>query len=154
MTRPSPPFPAPVGPVGPVLIANEAIPDRRGIMAIMSRGTRHGEWVLARLFRVLTIAGRVDLDLTQVRIGSGISEIEIVSIMGEVRVVVPHNVRVECEGDATLGEFSLKRTATAVASPEAPLIRVTGTAFMGAVKVRVIDPAAPGWLDRWRARRR
>jgi hypothetical protein len=47
---------------------------------------------------------------------------------------------VECEGHPVAGEFKVKRVAKTRPLPDAPLIRVTGVALMGAVSIKVIDP--------------
>lgn len=151
MTTPN--IPAIPAPPGPVLLAEPDVPQRAGALSVMSTVSRDGEWVLPRLFRAVAFLGQVDLDLTRVRIGAGVSEIEVVSIMGQVNIIVPHNLRVECEGDPVIGEFKLKYTAVCAASADAPLVRVKGIAFMGGVKVKVVDPNAPNWFDRWRAKK-
>jgi hypothetical protein len=66
-----------------------------------------------------------------------------------VTIVVPHNLRVECVGDAFMGEFSVKWKAASAALPDAPLVRVKGNAIMGAVYVKVVDPNSDGWLTKW-----
>jgi hypothetical protein len=153
MTSSVPPWPpAPAAPLvpGPVLIPPESVPDRQGVMSIMSKVTRHGPLILPRLFRALAFMGEVVVDLTQVRLGPGTSEIQVRAVMGQVTIIVPHNLRVECDGHAIMGEFSVKQAAKTIPSPDAPLIRVTGTSFMAAVHVKIRDPNAPGWLDRLR----
>jgi len=119
----------------------------------MATVMRQGEWTLPRLYRVMAFMGQVDLDLTHVRIGSGTSTIEVASVMGQVNIIVPHNLRVESHGDPLLGEFKLKYTAPSAAAYDAPLIVIKGTALMGGVSVKVVDPTQPKWIDRWRRRR-
>jgi hypothetical protein len=143
-----PPVPAPI--VGPVMIAAESVPEERAVMSLMSQLTRSGEWILPRLLRVSAFMGAARIDLTQVRIGPGTSEIEVRAFMGEVKIIVPHNLRVDCEGHPLIGEFTVKRVPKTVPSPEAPILRIRGWSFMGSVSVKIVDPAAPGWLDRVR----
>jgi hypothetical protein len=146
--------PVPAGPqISPLLIPAEAVPEHGGAVGILSHAERGGDWVLPRSFRVMTFMGRVDLDLTRVRIGPGRSEIEAIAIMGEVRILVPHNLRVECAGDSILGEFRMKRHVQSVPSPDAPLVWIRGDAVLGAVKVKVVDPNEPRGLGRWLRRR-
>jgi hypothetical protein len=135
--------------VGPDLLPDHAIPERAGTRAIMANVMRQGEWTMPRLFRVMAFMGQVDLDLTHVRIGGGTSVIEVVAVMGQVNIVVPHNLRVESHGDPMLGEFKLKYTVTSAAGLDAPLIVIKGSAFMGGVTVKVVDPNAPKWHQRW-----
>ena len=136
---------------GPVLVPPELVPDRQGAMVCMSTTTRNGSWTLPRLFRALAIMGEVKLDLRDVHLGAGTSEIQVRAFWGNIEILVPHNLRVECDGTPFIGEFSVKRRSKSMPSPDAPLIRITGGAFMASVKVRIIDPQAPGALDRIRA---
>jgi predicted membrane protein len=96
----------------------------------------------------VAVAGNVEIDLTRVHVGAGTSLIEVKAIMGAVTIVVPPWLRVQCDGNSIVGGFEITRKAESTTAPDAPLIRVTGTAFMGAVDVRVVDPNARGWLDR------
>lgn len=143
---------APATQVGPVLLAAESVPDRRGVVACLGRAGRANNWVLPRLFRAVAIMGEVTLDLTQVQIGPGVSDIEVLAFMGEVKILVPHNLHVECEGNPVMGEFKVRRATEATPSPEAPTVRIGGTAVMGQVTVKVIDPnVPPSWRDQRRA---
>jgi Cell wall-active antibiotics response 4TMS YvqF len=153
MTSPTPPAPqVPVTAVGitPMLIPSESVPERQGMMGVLASVTREGDWVLPRLFRVLCVMGNATIDLTQVRLGAGESLVEVRCIMGEVKLIVPHNLRVECAGHPVLGEFTVKRWSDSRAMPEAPLIRIDGISMMGSVTVRVIDPNEDKWARRLR----
>jgi hypothetical protein len=140
--------------VGPVLLPAESVPDRRGVVACLGRAARANNWALPRLFRAVAIMGEVTLDLTQVQIGPGVSEIEVLVFMGEVKILIPHNLHVECEGNPVMGEFKVRRATEATPAPEAPTVRIGGTAVMGQVTIKVIDPNAPAnWRDKWRTAR-
>lgn len=155
MTTP-PAVPAAAAP-GPVLVPADHIPDRLGAVAILSKISREGAWALPRALRVAAFMGQIDLDLTRVQIAPGLSEIEVMCVMGHVNIVAPHGLNIECTGDPILGRFSLKRVSGALASPDAPVVRIKGTALMGEVTVKVVDPAAPrrfrAWLEQRRVRR-
>ena len=120
----------------------------------MSSNRRDGEWLLPRLFRAVAFMGELHLDLTRVRLGAGVSEIELVAIMGQVNVRVPQNLRLEVHGQPVMGELQVNWGATGTASADAPLLRIHAGGFMGALVVDVVDPNAAGWLDRWRTKRR
>jgi hypothetical protein len=102
--------------------------------------------------------GNVELDLTRARLGPGTSEIELRSIMGSIEILVPPDLRLECDGEPFIGSFDVRREARSTASPDAPLVRIVGRAILASVEIKVIDPDAPGWFEklrtRWAERRR
>ena len=135
-----------------MVIAEDLVPERRGAVAFMSSTNREGDWILPRSFRVVSFMGNVELDLTNVRLGAGESHIEVRCIFGNVEITVPPGIRIEVEGQPFIGIFEVTRSAPSTTAPEAPLLRVTGTSHFGAVTVNVVDPNAPGWMERLRAK--
>ena len=121
------------------------------MVSFISHSARAGDWILPRRFRAIAFMGEADLDLTYARIGPGTSHIEVKSIMGSVTVIVPPDIRVECEGDSIIASFDIDRAEVAP-PPDAPLVVITGTAILGSVHVKVVDPNAPGWYEKIRAR--
>ena len=136
----------------PTIVAPELVPERRGSVAVLSNVNRTGDWVLPRLFRAAAILGNIEIDLTRARVGPGTSHIEIATFLGNVTVVVPPELRVECEVDPLVGSFEVTHDARSTTSPDAPVVRITGTVVLASVEVKVVDPNAPGWVDRLRAR--
>ena len=134
------------------MISDDLVPDRRGTVSFLSSVKREGDWILPRNYRALTVMGSLELDLTRARIGSGTTLIELVSVMGSVSVVVPPDLRLECEGDPFVGSFEVTRNTPSTTSPDAPLVRIKGSAVLGSVEIKVIDPNAPGWFEKLRAR--
>jgi hypothetical protein len=133
-------------------IASEQVPERRGALAILSHLRRDADWILPRIFRILTFWGNAELDLTHALIGEGTSVIEVKCIMGNVEIRVPPDLRVENEVEAILASADIRRDAPTVAAPDAPTIRITGSAFLGSVEIKVVDPNAPGLLEKLRRR--
>lgn len=114
----------------------------RGIVAVFSENKKEGYWALPRQLRVLTVFGNVTIDLREAMILPGESVIEAVAVFAEVKVFVPPYLNVECDGDALMGEFGFKKSKRDEASlqrpdPEAPFVRVIGSAYMASVSVRV-----------------
>jgi hypothetical protein len=136
----------------PSVIPAELVPERRGAVSVLSSYERDGDWILPRNFRAVALLGSVELDLTQARVGPGTSRIELVAALGSVTIIVPPDLRVECEGEPLLGSFEYKAEATPTTAPDAPLLRITGTAVLGSIEIRVVDPNAPGWVERIKAR--
>jgi predicted membrane protein len=75
-------------------------------------------------------------------IGFGVSDIEVVAVLGNVEIIVPPEVAVDCDGDGLLGTFNLEfagRVNTSLADRER-VVRVTGSAYAASVTVRVKGP--------------
>jgi hypothetical protein len=106
-------------------------------VAFLSSINQEGDWILPRLFRIVSFMGNAELDLTSVRIGAGESHVEIRCMWGNVEITVPPDVRVEVDGHPLLAVFEVARSAPSTLSPDAPLVRITGSAFMGAVTINV-----------------
>ena len=123
-------------------VAPHLVPERRGTVAFWSHSGRDGDWVLPRLFRAVAVMGNVELDLRRALVGPGTSFIEVVAIMGNVEIIVPPGLRVEFEVEGVMGYAGVARKAPSTMSPDAPLVRISGTAFWAAVEVKIVDPGA------------
>jgi len=140
-----------LAPHAPRIVPASVVPERSGIAACFSKSVREGDWLLPRGFRAVALMGSVRLDLTRSVVAEGVSEIEILCVMGSVEIIVPHQLRVECDGDPTVGSFEITHDSGSVPAADAPLLRIRGRAFMGSVDVKVVDPNAPGWFQRLRS---
>lgn len=128
----------------PFVLPAEFVPDRRGAVVFFSSTNRDGDWILPRLFRVVACMGSVELDLTSAKLAPGESLIEIRCFFGNVQITVPSAIRVDVDGHPFMGSFEMSRSAPTPESPDAPRLRISGSVFMGAVSVKVVDPNAPG----------
>ena len=142
--------PAPLA--NPMLVPSDMVPPIRGATAFLSSQTRGGDWILPRLFRAVAFWGSVDIDLTNARLGPGLSHIELRVIMGSITITVPPDIRVECDGDPLLGSFDMHGQRNSAPPADAPTIRVSGSAILGSVEVRIVDPNAPSWIEKMRTR--
>jgi len=70
--------------------------------------------------------------------------------MANVEIIVPPDLRVESEVDAVLGSAEVQRQIASTTSPDAPTVRITGSAFLGSIEIKVVDPNAPGLMERLR----
>lgn len=143
--------PAAIRPAHPTLEAH-LVPERRGAVAILSNCRRDADWTLPRLFRVFTFWGNTELDLTNVLLGPGTSVIDIRCIMGNVEINVPPDLRVESEVDAVLGSAEVRREIASTTSPDAPTVRIIGSAFLGSIEIKVVDPNKLSFGERIRRR--
>jgi hypothetical protein len=130
-------------PAHPFVIPAEFVPERRGAVVFLSTSNREGDWILPRLFRVVACMGNIELDLTSAKLAPGESHIEIRCFFGNVEITVPSEIRLEVDGHPFMGSFELSRSAPTTQSPDAPRLHISGSVFMGAVSIKVVDPNAP-----------
>jgi hypothetical protein len=134
------------------IVPLEAVPERNGVTVWWSSVTRQGEWILPRIFRAFAFMGNVELDLTSARMAAGTSEMEIRCVMANIELTVPADIRVICDGDGIAGTFEMVRIGEVPPlAPDAPTLRITGTAYLGSVSVKVKGIVGPGWKDKLKA---
>jgi len=133
-------------------VSEEYVEERNGVVCWWSGLKREGEWVVPRNFRAFACMGNIELDLTYARMGVGITEMELNCLMANIEVTVPADIRVICDGDAMAGTFEIKRVGNPTAPDNAPILKISGTAYAGSITVKVVDPNAPGWAERLKAR--
>jgi hypothetical protein len=127
-----------------------APPEEKRHTVIMSNVRKKGTWTPARDNKVFCLMGSAKFDLRDARVLGGETRFDLSVIMGEVELIVPPGMRVECDGTAFMGEFDDQHNA-GLAPADAPLIRVTGSALMGAVRIKTRLPGESA-LAAWRRR--
>jgi len=91
--------------------------------------------------RVSAILGNVELDLRDVTLPPGVTEIEVRAVFGNVELTIPPTLAVECVGTSVLGSFaSVHRVPRG--TPDEPVLRVTGAAVLGNVEVKTLPSRA------------
>ncbi len=105
------------------------------MMAIFGGIERHGAWTLPRRLHASAVFGGLLLDLREVHLPPGVTEIHVVAFMGGAQIVVPPNLSVEVSGTAILGGFAHVERAPTQHDPDRPVLRVHGIAVMGGVAV-------------------
>jgi len=133
-------------------LPEDLIPPENRIAAWSTAVKRQGEWVVPRALKAFACMGTIELDLTQARMGSGLSAMELNCFMANIEVTVPADIRIECDGDEMLGRFEVKRIDEPTPSADAPTLRISGTAYVGSITIKIVDPNAPGWAEKLKAR--
>lgn len=148
-----PVLPADVASLAPLYaVANDGRPpaeDKRHLV-VMSNVRKKGQWTPARHNKVVCVMGSVKFDLREALILNGETHFELHVVMGEVELIVPPGLRVECDGFALMGEFDDSHSEE-LAPSNAPVIRVTGSVVMGAARIKTRLPGESG-LAAWRRR--
>jgi len=104
-------------------------------LAIFGNVERRGRWALAPKSRALAVFGNAVLDLRTAILEHEVTEIDVKAVFGNVEIIVPPTLCVECHGASIFGNFeALERVPT---EPDgSPTLRVTGKAVFGNVEIR------------------
>lgn len=116
-----------------------AVRERATEVAIWSARERKGSWRPAQSTRAFAAMGAVELDFREAVLPPGETHVHAIALMGAVDVTVPPGVRVETDGFAIMGAFE-EHAEDSNPADDAPVIRITGFAFMGSVEVKCRYP--------------
>jgi hypothetical protein len=116
------------------------------VVAIMGGAERRGTWIPARNIYVTAVMGGAVLDFRHAQIDPGVTDIYVFAFMGGVEIIVPPGVTVESNGIGIMGGFHGGYPRVPL-DPKAPVLRVSGLAFMGGVEIRERPHSdrLPGW---------
>ncbi len=144
----------PVVPVEPPPLFSVApaasVTAEKRFLVIMGEVRRQGVWSVPARIKATAVMGTIRLDLREAEIPAEGVDIDATALMGEIRITLPPGLRAEVDGFALMGEFS-DRTAMAASTLDAPAIRVTGSAVMGAVRIETKLPGETA-LGAWKRR--
>lgn len=134
--------PQPVGESVVVSRRKVVTPDARygRLLAIMGESRRTGRWLVPGALRVISVMSDTRLDLTQAVMAAGNSEIHVTAFWSACRLIVPPGMRVINEMHSIMSSVTSnadEMDPPGESHPDAPIIRLTGTALMAEVKVLV-----------------
>jgi hypothetical protein len=122
-------------PASKALVPLQPTDEKQTVVAIMGGASRKGGWVHARRIRVVTVMGGAEIDLREVALPPGVTELKIFSFMGGAEVIVPPDLAVQMDGFSFMGGFEQMQRAPVAPEPDAPLLRISGMVMMGGVAV-------------------
>jgi DUF1707 SHOCT-like domain/Cell wall-active antibiotics response LiaF, C-terminal len=105
------------------------------VVGIMGSSARTGRWRVGHELHAVSVMGECKIDLRQAVIDAPLIIVDALAIMGTVEVIVPEGVQVDLQGIAIMGSKTL-RMSDAPILEGAPVVRITGLALMGEIKVR------------------
>jgi hypothetical protein len=117
---------------------------RSRLLSFFAEVKRRGAWAPARQIEARIIFGSMLLDLREARLQPGVTEIDASVVFGELKVMVPPGVRVVSEGSAIFGSFDHSAPEWDELAPDAPTVRITGSAVFGSTRVIVRLPGESG----------
>ena len=127
---------APGGP--PVVVDADRVRPRGFLLSVLSGTTRAGRWIPARKSFALGVLGGISLDFREAVLGAGVTDVNVLAVLGSVEIIVPHEM--EVDGMAVLGGFEYQTHAPPRTDPNLPTLQVRGLAVLGGVNVEVRLP--------------
>jgi hypothetical protein len=122
-----------------VSLGTSSIPSR--LVALMSSTRRVGRWLVPPKLDLVAIMSDTKLDFTHAAMPGAVIDVHLRAVMASCKLVVPPNVRVINETHAVMATVRSRASEVlpgdAPASPESPVIRLTGYALMADVNVVV-----------------
>jgi Domain of unknown function (DUF1707) len=106
----------------------------RWLVGFKSRVRRGGRWRLPRRYTVAVYKGGGVVDLSRAEFDEPVSVLRALAYKSDLHIVVPPGLRVEFGGLGVSGELDQE------ALPGAPLLRIQGLAYKGAVEVGTQHP--------------
>ncbi len=107
----------------------------RRVLSILSDIKRKGTWRVPKRLRAVAVMGSLSLDFREAQLEPGVTKVRVRAVGGEIAIIVPPHLRVECDGRAILGAFDAMDQNTGGRDPDAPLLRITGVAIIGSVEI-------------------
>ncbi|MFC5829131.1 DUF1707 SHOCT-like domain-containing protein [Nonomuraea insulae] len=147
-------------PMGAAMPAPAPVPQREGrkrrwFVGVMGDSKRRGQWRIDQELGAVAVMGDVVLDLREAEVRTDQVDILAVSVMGDVKIIVPDGVTVDLDGMAIMGDKKVD-VLQAPAGMNVPVVRVQAYAIMGDVKVVGDSRAQPlqrrfaAWREHWR----
>lgn len=124
----------------PQVTTTTRVREAERMVTILSGTQRQGTWRVPKRLDVVAVMSGIDLDFREAVFGPGVTEVKATMVMGAVAIVVPPGLQVECEGVGFLGVFEGMDQDASGRGSDAPLLRITGVAFMGALEISTRPP--------------
>jgi Cell wall-active antibiotics response 4TMS YvqF/Domain of unknown function (DUF1707) len=122
--------------VSPTSLAR--VESRPVVRALFSNIERCDQAAMPRATKIEAIFGNIELDLRETTFAAGVTEIGVNAIFSSVEIVVPADITVEVHGGGVFGNFEGATRATA--DPDAPTLRIVGSAIFASVVVKTLPP--------------
>jgi hypothetical protein len=115
----------------------------RRVAALLSGQEQRITGVVPRELEVRSRLGYVALDLSRATFEPGLTTIDVRAFMGYAQVRLPPGVRVESQGHAVAGYFSLRGHSREGGEDASSAVRLTGRATFGYVECSIATGGAP-----------
>ncbi len=124
----------------PVVVDADRVRPYGFLISILGSTNRAGRWIPARTSLALGVLGGISLDFREALLGSGVTDVNLLAVLGGIEIIVPPEMAVEVDGMAVLGGFEYHTDTPLRSNPDLPTLRVRGLAVLGGVNVEVRLP--------------
>ena len=115
-----------------------------GVLAVLGNVERRGRFQVQSGYRATSVLGNVELDLRDVELPDGVTEIRVRAVLGNIEITVPPHLPVECEGTGILASFAALNRMPAEGAQSGPVLRIVGSAVLGNVEIRTLPRGLAG----------
>lgn len=134
-----------------IVVDADRVRDHGFFVSVLGGTNRTGRWIPARKNFALGVLGGLSLDFRECLFGPGVTDLNVLTILGRVEIIVPPEMAVEVDGMAILGGFDHQTDVPLRTNPNLPILRIRGLAVLGGVGVEV---RLPGETSRQAKKRR
>jgi hypothetical protein len=120
------------------------------IRATFGNLERRGTWAVPSALSARAIFGNVVLDFREARFTAGVTELDAHATFGNLEILVPPHLAVDCQGGTLFGNIESHGVNTSVPDPERPLLRIRGRAVFGNIEVHARLPGESARASRRR----
>ncbi len=108
------------------------------ILAVLGNVERRGRFAVPDGYRATSVLGNIELDLRDAVLPDGVTQINVRAVLGNIEIIVPPQLPVECEGTGILASFAELNRVPAEGGGAGPVLRIVGTAVLGNVEIRTL----------------
>lgn len=113
------------------------------VLAVLGNVERRGRFQVPDGYRATSVLGNIELDLRDVTFPDGVTQIHVRAVLGNIEIVVPPHLPVECEGTGILASFAELNRMPAEGAATGPVLRIVGSALLGNVEIRTLPRGLP-----------
>jgi Domain of unknown function (DUF1707)/Cell wall-active antibiotics response 4TMS YvqF len=135
------PLPAP--PRAELVVTSPTAGSAPGVLAVLGNVERRGRFRLVNGYRATSVLGNIELDLRDIVLPAGVTELRVRAVLGNIEITVPPQLAVECEGTGILASFASLNRIPAEGGDEGPVLRIVGSALLGNVEIRTLPRGMP-----------
>jgi len=106
---------------------------------IMSDRSMTGNWLSSDRVSAFTVMGSTKLDLRDVDLPSGPIRIEVFTLMGDTKIIVPSDLPVRLNAFAFMGDSKAGREVRQKTGGAESWVEISGFVMMGSLSVRAMD---------------